>query len=262
MRALARGKRFAALLGVALASAGAAGEAQPPPGMRLVPGGRYTPFYPVKNEQPTQVAPFYLDVLPVTNAQMLAFVRAEPAWRRSRVSPLMADTAYLSHWAGELELGPDAPPDAPATFVSWFAADAWCRAAGKRLPTEAEWELAASPPIEDADARAENERRILAFYARPRGSLPRVGSTPPNAYGLRDLHGVIWEWVEDFNASFAAADARSDRERELENICGGGALGAADVSRYATFMRTAFRSSLQATYALHHLGFRCARDLP
>ena len=87
-----------------------------------------------------------------------------------------------------------------------------------------------------------------------------MGSTPPNAYGIRDLHGVVWEWVEDFNASFAASDARSDRERELEKICGGGAVGADDSRSYTTFMRTAFRSSLEATYALHHLGFRCARS--
>jgi formylglycine-generating enzyme required for sulfatase activity len=250
--------RRALLIGIALAATGAAPETAPP-GMQLVPGGRYTPFYPVKNEQPTSVAPFYLDALPVTNAELLEFVRAEPSWRRSRVSRLLADAAYLSHWAGDLELGPAAPPDAPATFVSWFAADAWCRHAGKRLPSEAEWELAAAPPEDDA-TKEETDRRILAFYARPRSTLPRVGSTPPNAYGIQDLHGVVWEWVEDFNASFAAADARSDRERDLENVCGGGALGAADTRRYTSFMRVAFRSSLQASYALHHLGFRCARS--
>jgi formylglycine-generating enzyme required for sulfatase activity len=43
-------------------------------------------------------------------------------------------------------------------------------------------------------------------------------------------------------------------------VCGGGALGAADARRYTSFMRVAFRSSLQASYALHHLGFRCARS--
>ena len=249
----------AAVLALALV-ASAAAAATPPEGMQLVPGGRYTPFYPVKDEQPTPVAPFWLDVLPVSNAELLEFVRAVPSWRRSKVSALFADDAYLSNWAGDLELGANAPPDAPATFVSWFAADAYCRRAGKRLPTEAEWELAAAPPLEDEATKAETERRTLAFYARPRGALPKVGSTPPNAFGIRDLHGVIWEWVDDFNASFAAADSRSDRERELENVCGGAAIGAADTRRYATFMRIAFRSSLQATYALHHLGFRCARS--
>jgi formylglycine-generating enzyme required for sulfatase activity len=254
--------RSAVRIGLALAAAALPAAAGPPPGMRLVPGGSYVPFYPVKNERPTPVAPFWLDVVPVTNAELLDFVRASPAWRRSSVSALFADRAYLSDWSGDLELGPDAPADAPATFVSWFAADAYCRSAGKRLPTEAEWELAASPPSEGESSKAEDDRRTLAFYARPRGPLPRAGSTPPNAYGIRDLHGVVWEWVEDFNASFAAADNRSDRERDLENVCGGGAVGALDARRYATFMRVAFRSSLQARYALHHLGFRCARSLP
>jgi formylglycine-generating enzyme required for sulfatase activity len=230
--------------------------------MRVVPGGLYAAFYSVKDERPVAVPPFLLDELPVTNAEFLAFVRAEPAWRRSMVSPLLADPAYLSHWADELELGAGAPAEAPTTFVSWFAADAYCHSLGKRLPAEAEWELAAAPALEDDATRAEVERRILAFYARPRGPLPRVGSTPRNAHGIGDLHGVVWEWVEDFNASFAAADARSERERALESVCGGGALGAADVRRYTAFMRIAFRSSLQASYALHHLGFRCARSLP
>ena len=251
--------RLVALL--ALAALGIAGG-EPAPEMVRVPGGSYVPFYPVKGEAPTRVAAFLLDVLPVTNAQLLAFVRARPEWRRSRVSPLFADAAYLSHWAGDLELGEGADPDAPATFVSWFAADAFCRAQGKRLPTEADWELAANPAVEGADARAATEREILAFYARPRQRLPRVGSTPPNAFGVRDLHGVIWEWLLDFDASFGAVDNRSDRDRAQGSICGGGAVGAADARSYTTFMRVAFRSSLQATYALHHLGFRCARSLP
>lgn len=252
----------AALVAFALVAAAPVLAGDIPAGMVRVPGGTYTPFYPVEGEAPAEVAPFLLDVVPVTNAQFLDFVREHPTWRRSKVSPLFAEDAYLSNWAGDLEPGDAAPLAAPATFVSWFAADAYCRAQTKRLPSEAEWEMAAAPPILDPAEKAETERRVLAFYARPRGSLPNAGVTPPNAYGVRDLHGVIWEWVEDFNASLAASDNRSDRDRKLEEVCGGSSVGASDTENYPTFMRIALRSSLQATYALHHLGFRCARSLP
>ena len=231
-----------------------------PPDMALVSGGTYAAFYPVKGEAPVQVAPFWLDERPVTNAEYLDFVRAHARWQRSRVARLFADEAYLSNWSGDLELGPDARPEQPATFVSWFAASAYCDSAGKRLPTEAEWELAANPPSDDAQTKTEVARRILAFYARPRGELPRAGDTPPNVYGLHDMHGVIWEWVEDWNASLAQADSRQERDPAKEAVCGAGAVGARDPESYATFMRFTFRGSLGANYSLHHLGFRCARS--
>ena len=230
--------------------------------MALVAAGSYAAFYPVKGEAPLQVAEFWLDERPVTNAEYLEFVRAHERWRRSRVQRLFAEEAYLSSWAGDLELGPDAGLEQPVSFVSWFAASAYCRSVGKRLPTEAEWELAASPQGDSPEDRDEIARRILAFYARPRGKLPRAGDTPPNAYGLHDLHGVIWEWVADWNASLALGDNRQDRDPANEAFCGGAAAGASDPESYATFMRFAFRASLEGTYALHHLGFRCAWSVP
>ncbi|MEX2205376.1 MAG: formylglycine-generating enzyme family protein [Myxococcota bacterium] len=230
--------------------------------MAAVPGGRYTAFYPVKGEAPQEVAPFWLDERPVTNAEYLQFVREHERWRRSRVTRLFAEEAYLSSWAADLELGSGAELAQPVTFVSWFAATAYCRSVGKRLPSEAEWELAASPPSDDPAAKDELSRRVLAFYARPRGVLPRAGDTPANAYGIHDLHGVIWEWVADWNASLAPGDNRQDRDPEQDAFCGGAAVGASDPESYAAFMRFAFRSSLEASYALHHLGFRCARSTP
>jgi formylglycine-generating enzyme required for sulfatase activity len=228
-------------------------------GMKPVPGGSYAPPYPASGGRAVEVAPFALDERPVTNGEYLAFVRAHPDWSRSRVAPLVADPEYLSHWAGDFELGPQADPAQPVTFVSWFAATAYCRAQGKRLPSEAEWELAASPSAEGADAKAEAERRILAFYARPRGPLPRAGDTPANAYGIRDLYGVVWEWVADWGATVLPADPRRGEDGEF---CGGAAAGAAAPESYATFMRFAFRASVEPRFALHHLGFRCARSAP
>ena len=257
-----------ALVLLATGSASAASDSPSPlaerggnEGMIQVEGGAYTPFYPVAGEGQHRVAPFLLDALPVTNADFVRFVGEHPQWRRSETAPLFADEAYLSHWGGDLELG-DVHPEQPVTLVSWFAAAAYCRSQVKRLPSEAEWEHAASPAPGDAAAQQEAQRRILAFYARPRGELFVVGRTPADRFGTHDLHGVIWEWVDDFNASFASADNRQDRDRELARFCGGASVGAADASDYPSFMRYAFRSSLGATFTLHHLGFRCARSLP
>jgi formylglycine-generating enzyme required for sulfatase activity len=223
-----------------------------------VPGGFYAPPASVAGARIESVAAFWLDERAVTNEEYLAFVTRNPAWRRSRAPRALADAAYLSSWVGDLEPGAGAPLDRPVTFVSWFAASAYCRDAGKRLPTEAEWELAANPPERDPVARARTRSRILAFYGRPRGPLPRAGQGPPNDYGLRDLHGVIWEWVaEDGSPRSAAAEPSA---ADAGQFCGAGAAGAGDAEDYAAFMRFAFRDSLAASYALHHLGFRCARD--
>ncbi len=230
--------------------------------MAPVSGGVYKPFYPVEGEKSIRVVSFDLDVRPVTNGEFLAFVRANPRWRKSRASPLFTDEAYLSQWKGDLDPGDATDRRRPVTFVSWFAAQAYCRGLGKRLPTEAEWEFAARPYAADDPRSRKVEETILGFYARPRGVLPRVDDLPTDARGLRGLHGVIWEWVEDFNASLVSADSRQERDRERERFCGGAAVGAEDAKDYATFMRFAFRSSLEANYAVHNLGFRCARSIP
>jgi formylglycine-generating enzyme required for sulfatase activity len=249
-----------ALLGLALAGAPSAASGAPP-GMQLVPAGYWIPFHAAGGSAAGRwIGAFWLDERPVTNAEFLAFLRERPRWRRARVSPQDADASYLAHWAGELELGPQAGPSQPVTFVSWSAASSYCRAREARLPTEAEWEWAAMPagPEEELEIRA----RILAFYGRPRQALPDAGASPANRYGLRDQHGVIFEWVSDFEASRAPPDGRPAAEREPDGWCGGGAAAGRDVRDYAGFMRHAFRSSLEARYALHHLGFRCARSAP
>ena len=229
----------------------------------LIPAGSYAPLLRMKDEpERVAVAAFWLERRPVTNAEFLEFVRVHPQWRRSRVSPLFADCGYLGDWAGDLELGPGAPAEAPVVRVSWFAARAFAKARGCRLPTTAEWERAAATGFTTANGANEPEfsRAILAWLARPTPSpLPDAGTGRPNFFGVRDLHGLVWEWVEDFNTAMTTGESRADTGLERALFCGAGAAGARDLRDYPAFMRAGLRSSLRANYAVPNLGFRCAR---
>lgn len=238
-----------------------------PDGMREVGPAELTLAYPAPGESGvSRVGRFLLDERPVTNEEMLEFVTAVPRWQRGRAEPMLADEHYLEHWQGPLELGPtdgDNLARQPVTRVSWFAAKAYCAWRGKRLPAQREWELAAAADETRKDAAADPEfqRRILDWYATKRPSiLPAAGSGVPNAWGIRDLHGLVWEWVQDFNRTLISTDNREAGSANTAQFCGAGAIGAQDPGDYGTFMRYAFRSSLQARFTTSNLGFRCAAD--
>jgi len=235
--------------------------ASPPPGMVLIPAGRYVPLFRAeKDPKEIPVPSFYLDMLPVTNGDFLEFLRANPKWQRSQVKRLFADEDYLKLWAGDLELGTNVAAGAPVTHVSWFAAKAYCAWKGKRLPTTAEWEYvaAASPTRPDGEKDPEFVRQVRAWYSTPTPQvLPLVGCGRANFYGVHDLHGLVWEWVADFNIPMATGSAGADKDL----FCGGGAKDAKDRENFPAFMRYGLRSSLKATYTIHNLGFRCAQSL-
>jgi len=233
--------------------------------MVKIGGGTYRPFFRAAAEpKEVPVKDFYLDALPVTCGEFLEFVHANPRWRRSVVKRIFADESYLKNWAGDLDLGSNAPANAPVTYVSWFAAKAYANWRGKRLPTTAEWELAAaaSPTQPNGENDAAFKQQVLQWYTTSTAPLASVGEGPANFWGARDMHGLVWEWVLDFNTAMVTGDSRADSgglERGL--FCGAGAQSAKDVDDYPAFMRLGFRSSLQATYCVHNLGFRCAKDL-
>lgn len=253
------------ILALLLWSAPSAAQEAAPEGMARVKGGVYLPFFPGKERQKVAVADFYADARPVTNAQFLRFVQEHPRWQRGQIAPLFADSSYLSRWAGPLELG-EARPAQPVTFVSWFSASAYCRAQGKSLPTEHQWEYMARADERRADATQDPAftRRILEWYSHPREpqELGEVASSKPNVWGLYDLHGLIWEWVLDYSASILSEDGRGADDPNMARFCGGAALNASDVSDYAAFMRFAMRGSLAGAYTVHHLGFRCVQSIP
>jgi formylglycine-generating enzyme len=255
---------IAALLSGATAANLRAGEPLPD-GMARIADGVYRPFLVAPNEpRQVPVKSFCLDRRPVTNGDYLAFVRANPRWQRSQVSRLFADISYLRHWTADLDPGTNVSLQAPVTFVSWFAAKAYARWVGKRMPTTAEWEsaAAASPTQPDGSKDASFRQQVLAWYAtRAPSQLPAVGAGPANFWGVYDLHGLVWEWVADFNSALTAADPRSDSGPDRGLFCGAGGQRAQDAEDYPAFMRHAFRSSLHADYCVHNLGFRCARNL-
>lgn len=248
-----------------VACAGVMRAANAPAGMALIPAGEYEPVLRGQDEPVrSAVAPFWLDVRPVTNEEFLAFVRANPRWCRSRVAPLFADEGYLGDWAGDLELGPKAPANAPVVRVSWFAARAYAAWCGKRLPSTAEWERAAAAGF--TTDRGENEpayrEAALGWFASPSPDvLPAVGHGRPNRYGVRDLLTLVWEWVDDFNTAMVTGESRADTGLERTLFCGAGAANARDLTNYPAFMRAGFRSSLRASYVVPNLGFRCARSV-
>jgi formylglycine-generating enzyme required for sulfatase activity len=242
------------LLALLLAGGAVAADGNP---FLPVPGAEFRSALPTGKQDHVKVPGFLLQEHPVTNSEFLAFVRTNPHWRRGATPAVLASGDYLAHWAGPLDPEPQAAAKQPVTRVSWFAAQAYCEAQNARLPDWYEWELAAAASAKERDARADAawRQQILDWYSRPVSTaLPDVKQGAANVYGVYDLHGLVWEWVMDFN-SLLPADA------DPEKFCGSGAQNLQQKENYAVLMRIALLGSLQASDTGHALGFRCARDL-
>lgn len=228
--------------------------------LAAIPAASYQPFYPIAGEGAHAVEAFELMTLPVTNAQFLAFTLDEAGWAKGAPPEIFAEPGYLSHWAGATDLG-SADPNAPVTYVSWFAASAYCDAQGMRLPSEDEWEVAARADADRIDASGDPtvRARRLAIYARRAQASGPVGQSDANLYGVRDLHESVWEWVEDPWSTLAQGDSRNDGDRDVSRVCGGASLGARDRADYPAFLRHAMRTALSPAAVAASVGFRCAR---
>ena len=244
------------------------------------------------DEQPVlavRVAPFYLDAHPVTVAEFRRFVQAT-GYRTDaeRIGDAGVYDASADRWmlvrgaTWHRPLGPDAaasPDDHPVTQVSWHDADAFARWAGKRLPTEAEWEHAARGgrdlrqryPWGDV-ARPEGRHLANTWQGAARGT-GISGSTedgflltsPVGAYGvtplgLTDLGGNVWEWTADWYRPYVERDLPFAPDSTSEKAQRGGSfLCHADVCHG---FRISARSHSTPSTALFHVGFRLARSVP
>ena len=196
---------------------------------------------------------FYIDTYEVTNAQFKAFVDANPQWQKNRI--------------------PQSGKGNHPVVVSWDAAMAYARWAGKRLPTEAEWEKAARGGLVGKTYPWGNAiDTIQANYNGGVGNTTPVGMYAPNGYGLYDMAGNVWEWCLDaYEKDFYTRSPRrnplaseitlTDVMTNYKNVTTSRVLRGGSWSNSAQYLRVANRGggSPMFTYLLN--GFRCARDV-
>lgn len=218
-----------------------------------IAGGTYSPLFREPDEGDRKISSFQFDKYPVTRSQFQDFLSRHPRFLPEAMPARLADSNYLEGWIGGQ--APSGTSDWPVTSVSWFAARAYCQSVGGRLPRVDEWEFAARAE------KKENLQQILNWYSQPADALRSVKVLKPDpATGLAGMHGIVWEWVEDFSSVIVQGDSRSSNDTDKDLFCAAGAMKAKRPEEYATFMRFAFRSSLKAKSAARSLGFRCAYD--
>jgi formylglycine-generating enzyme required for sulfatase activity len=301
-----------------------------------IPGGEYAVgsdahYAEEAPRRRVHVGGFWLDRHTVTNRQYAAFVDAtryltvaerplDPAGYPGAPAenlvpgsmvftgtPGPVDLRHLSQWwtwtpgaSWRRPLGPGSSlrglAQHPVVHVAYEDAVAFCDWAGARLPTEAEWEVAARGGLDGATYtwgdEPEGPDEALANYWhgefpwRPEPGYGRtvpVGSFPPNGYGLHDMAGNVWEWTSDWYGVRRPADLADDghgccapaREpvpteeesidtaqpqfRVPRRVIKGGSFLCAD--SYCLRYRPAARRPQQVDTGMSHLGFRCLRHL-
>ncbi len=231
-----------------------AGLSDAPPRMAFVPAGE---FIMGSNERWADESPeyietadaFYIDLYEVTNKDYAGFLKNDPR-----------DPPY--HWPdGEVPQGKE---NHPVIYVNWFDARDYCQWAGKRLPTEEEWEKAARGPegliypwgnIWDLD-KSNNPYKPDVSGPVPVGNYPQ-GRSP---YGVHDMSGNVWEWVDSHYLPHPGNDVPSNEYGKDKRVLKGGSWF--DCLSYGcglsspTFNRSFFTPEVRN----NSFGFRCAKS--
>ena len=260
--------------------------------MVLIPAGEFQMGSDAEdNEKPVHtvyVDAFYMDKYEVTNAQFKAFVDANAQWQKDNIPDKYHDGYYLNVWNGNDY--PSGRGNYPVIVVSWYSAMAYAQWAGKRLPTEAEWEKAArgglvgkkypwgnSAPdgtqCNFADVTLANRNLDEITWTDDNVNdghviTAPVGSYPANGYGLHNMAGNVYEWcLDEWDAAFYS------RSPHRNPVAGGWVGdGFAKVQTHnvrvlrggswftpAQSLRVADRYSSTPAFTGLFVGFRCAR---
>jgi formylglycine-generating enzyme required for sulfatase activity len=213
-----------------------------------------------------KLSAYLIDKYEVTNRDFAKFLRAEPTWLPGRIPAKYDNGNYLKGWTdgkysrGEAEL--------PVTNVNWYAAASYCNWAGKRLPTEAEWEYAARGGLQTAEfpwGNAKADPTVANYGKSGFGKPVKVGSYAPNGYGLYDMAGNVWEFTADEWAKYRSREAEDPMAGAniftsmnfdliaTRRVIRGGSWGGAPLN-----LRVAYRDSHPPNGSQPFVGFRCA----
>jgi len=191
---------------------------------------------------------FYVDICEVTNKQYYEFC--------------LATKNLLPEFWGmkEFKSGMDFP-DYPVVGVSYFDAEKFAQWAGKRLPTEAEWEYASRGGLIDKNFPTGDQLdSTKANYGKRYKGIIRTGSLQPNNYGLYDMAGNVWEWVSDnYGGEYykvSPQDNPKGPERSRFKVIRGGSWHSG-----AMCNQNYYRNGLAPNWVDFAVGFRCVKDL-
>ncbi len=228
--------------------------------MIFIPGGEYFSLLKDNNKN-EYVNSFLIDKYPVTNKNFKKFIKLNSFWKKKNVKSIFADENYLIHWS-ENEF--KKIKNNPVTYISWFAAETYCLFFNKRLPNLNEWEYVAN-----SGKLSINEifysyylNEILNWYISDQLNFGiNFKTMKNNFFDVFGMHGLIWEWVFDFNSIILINTDAEGGDLEELLFCGGSSTEFINPFDYVSFMRFAFRNSLEAKYTLINLGFRCVKDV-
>jgi formylglycine-generating enzyme required for sulfatase activity len=206
------------------------------------------------DEQPQHkvtLSAFWIDRSEVTNAMYALCVQAKACTPPGETGSFGLDSYYDGAGYG----------DYPVIHVSWYQASQYCAWAGRRLPSEAEWEKAARGGLEQAlypwgDQQPDCSRANFDNNGVVCNNDPvQVGSYPPNGYGLFDMAGNVWEWVNDWYGPYTAAEANDPdgAPQGEQRLLRGGAWNVLGQD-----LRVAVRLGFEPVNTSMVAGFRCA----
>ena len=215
-----------------------------------IPGGRF-PMGINSEYDPHSVnlKDFYIGKYEVTVEEYRRFLEANPNNKEN----------IPDNWNDQLKNN----PKNPVVNVSWYDAQAYCRWAGLRLPSEAEWEWAARAGTKTrySSGDSENDLAKVGWYSgNSGGRLHAVGEKAPNPFGLYDMHGNVLEWVADdwhgnYNGAPTNGSAWVDAPRAEHRVARSGSFYGD-----AEFCRSAIRGYWIPGVRFISLGFRLARS--